>query len=99
MMEKVKQRISQLEHETLVENQREDEVSERAALRLAMEEKQGQYDEEDSSDEKGGENESYLAAKEILSEAGDLKGVHSTKSVASMFVYSLFLYFLLMKLI
>lgn len=86
MMEKVKQRISQLEHETHIENQREDEISERAAMRLAMEEKYGQnLDDEDSADEKDETSESYLAAKEILSEVGDLKGVHSTKSVASMY--------------
>eukprot|EP00604_Paraphysomonas_vestita_P003069 CAMPEP_0174817910 /NCGR_PEP_ID=MMETSP1107-20130205/468_1 /TAXON_ID=36770 /ORGANISM="Paraphysomonas vestita, Strain GFlagA" /LENGTH=342 /DNA_ID=CAMNT_0016029043 /DNA_START=916 /DNA_END=1944 /DNA_ORIENTATION=- len=87
MMEKVKQRIAQLEHETLVEGQREDEISERAALRLAMEEKYGKNpgDDDESADEKDEESESYLAAKEILSEAGDLKGVHSTKSVASMY--------------
>jgi hypothetical protein len=83
MMEKVKQRIAQLEHETLTEKQRDDEIEERAAMRMAM---TGRAEEEDSADEKEGPatNEAYLAAKEILSEAGDLKGVHSTKSVASM---------------
>lgn len=83
MMEKVKQRIAQLEHETLVEKQRDDEIEERAVMRMAMAE--GRED-DDSADEKDGPatDESYLAAKEILSEAGDLKGVHSTKSVASM---------------
>jgi hypothetical protein len=83
MMEKVKQRIAQLEHETLVEKQRDDEIEERAAQRMTM---AGRGEEEDSADEKDGpaSNEAYLAAKEILSEAGDLKGVHSTKSVASM---------------
>jgi hypothetical protein len=85
MMEKVKQRIAQLEHESVVEKQRDDEIEERAALRMAM----GQRPEEDdSADEKDGPatDEAYLAAKEILSEAGDLRGVHSTKSVASMSV-------------
>lgn len=88
MMEKVKQRIAQLEHETLVEKQRDEEIEERAAMRMAMTEGR---DDEDSADEKDGPatDESYLAAKEILSEAGDLKGVHSTKSVASMYDFSL----------
>lgn len=84
MMEKVKQRIAQLEHDTLVEKQREDEIEERTALRMAMNGRAEQDD--DSADDKDGPatDESYLAAKEILSEAGDLRGVHSTKSVASM---------------
>jgi hypothetical protein len=89
MMEKVKQRIAQLEHDTLVEKQRDDEIEERTALRMAMGGRSEQDD--DYADEKDGPatDESYLAAKEILSEAGDLRGVHSTKSVASMSVTSL----------
>lgn len=104
MMEKVKQRIAQLEHETDVERQREEESEERAALRMTLNDQvftfvvmmsllfiavplsiiQGEPLSSDADEKSSEVDESYLAAKEILSEAGDLKGVHSTKSVAAM---------------
>mmetsp|Transcript_16583 Transcript_16583/g.24951 ORF Transcript_16583/g.24951 Transcript_16583/m.24951 type:complete len:370 (+) Transcript_16583:51-1160(+) len=86
MMERVKNRIAQLEREAESEKQREDEAEERAALRMMLEAKGEGNGSMLDAEEKGDETDAaYLAAKEILSEAGDLKGVHSTKSVAAMY--------------
>lgn len=138
MMERVKARIAQLEHETALEDQREQEAEERAVMRMAVDAKVSvcvvctiylgilcvyflcfilcsglfcrhmcvcyvsytyiymmcisvwpQSDDKGVAGENGGgglseSDEARAAAKELLSEVAELKGVHSNKSVAAV---------------
>lgn len=88
MMERVKARIAQLEHETTEEERRDIEAEERAVMRMQMEAKGDEKGLSDLAGEKeiSGSEEARMAAKDILSDAADMKGIHSTKSVAAVYL-------------
>ena len=79
MMERVKKRINELEREVSEEQKREMEMESRGPIRIKLEAKDGGPAEltEEEKDE-------YAAAKELLSEADELKGIHSQRSAAAM---------------
>merc|ERR1719321_2658906 len=79
-MERVKKRINELEREVSEEQKREMEMESRGPIRIKLEAKDGGPAEltEEEKDE-------YAAAKELLSEADELKGIHSQRSAAAIY--------------
>lgn len=80
MMERVKKRITELEREVSEEQKREADSEARGPLRLKLEAKEGGHAELTQE-----EKDEYAAAKELLSEADELKGIHSQRSAAAIY--------------
>lgn len=87
MMEKVQNRILELEKASSEDRMRDEEAEQRAVSRAIMEAKgeltPDMYEAEGKSD---AYDEAYAAAKGILAESEALKGVHSTKSMAQVYM-------------
>ena len=87
MMDKVQTRILELEKASSEERIRDEEAEQRAVSRAIMEAK-GEMTPEMFEAEGKSEayDEAYAAAKGLLAESDALKGVHSTKSMAKVYL-------------
>ena len=100
MMEKVKARIMNLEREVVQEEQRQKESQERAANRAAVEGEFYEADDDEEEDPEDAEQEAAMnAARALLADADSMKAVHSTKSVAAMYVFECSVYVVSLMLI
>ena len=86
MMERVQQRIKELERASEDDRQRDAEAEQRAITRAIMEAKgEGTDDMLETEGKSQAYDEAYAAAKGLLAESEALKGIHSTKSIAQVY--------------
>lgn len=85
MMEKVKKRISELEAEVQQDAKREAEYDNRRQQAKGTSYGAGSDDDEGGDEnDAANQNDEYAAAKTLLDETENLRGVHSTKSMAAI---------------
>jgi hypothetical protein len=86
MMDKVQNRIMELEKASAEERMRDEEAEQRAVTRAMMEAKGEDTDDMFEAEGKSeAYDEAYAAAKGLLAESDALKGIHSTKSIAQVY--------------